>query len=122
MSPAAEGFTLVLCAAASCRPAEPLFAELRESVRASRHGVLVVSGCLSGPVSCRLRPGGHVLLLQPCDADRRPRGPAVRIGPVRTEQDRRDVRSWIERGRFDPHLLPAHLVTEHRRVTAAAAN
>jgi len=60
---------------------------LRDCVRDSRGGVLVVSGCAVGPLACRMRAPGPVALVQPCDANRDPVCPAVRVGPIRTDDD-----------------------------------
>ncbi|MFC5995174.1 hypothetical protein ACFQE5_13230 [Pseudonocardia hispaniensis] len=121
---AAEGYTLVVCASASCRSQwhGQLVDALRAMVRASRHGMLVTSGCTLGRLACRLRAPGPLVLVQPCDARRRPTGRAVRIGPLSCQDDLAAVRTWIEARRFDPGLLPRHLVEAHRTMCAAAQN
>jgi hypothetical protein len=91
-------------------------------VRDSRGGVLVVSGCTVGSVVCRLREPGPVLLVQPCDANRDPICPAVRVGPIRSEDDIAEVRDWLRGGRLDPASLPAHLTALHRAAGAATSN
>ncbi|MHA6793470.1 hypothetical protein ACVGVM_08100 [Pseudonocardia bannensis] len=120
------GFTVVACTADGCRatPAETSRTGemLREVVRASRHGVLVSTGCLLGATTCRLRPSAPLVLVQPCDADRRPTRPAVRIGPLRTAADVAALERWLRSGRYDPALLPAHLLDVHRRTVRAATN
>lgn len=120
----AEGYTLVVCAAPACVTEQPNRATeaLRDCVRSSRHGVLVVSGCSLGAVGCRLRPTGALILAQPCDVDRRPTGPAVRVGPLRSDDDVAAVQAWIRAARFDPALLPPHLVALHRTTRAAMHN
>lgn len=120
----ADGYAVVLCTAPPCRAelSTETAEVLRECVRTSRHGVLVVSGCVSGGVSCRLRPPGQMLLVQPCDADRTPQGAAVRVGPVRTSQDLAAVRASLHAGHFDPSLLPSRLLVLDRRARAAAHN
>ncbi|MHA6628705.1 hypothetical protein ACU61A_24970 [Pseudonocardia sichuanensis] len=120
----APGYTAVLCAAAPCRT--ETFGEttttLRECVRTSRHGVLVTSGCTLGALSCRLRPPGPLLVVQPCDDERRPLGPAVRIGPVIRPDDISSIEGWIRGDRLDPTLLPSHLMGLHRRTRGAGQN
>lgn len=121
---AAEGYTLVLCGVPICRAGPPfgLSAALRECVRSSRYGVLVMSGCTLGPVGCRLREAGPIIVVQPCDTERRPTRPAVRIGPIRDDGDLAAVRNWIRCASFDPSLLPTHLTALHRARGAAARN
>jgi len=111
MIAAAEGYTVVLCVAPGCRAGQPnrATAALRDYVRSSRHGVLIVSGCSLGPATCRLRPAGPLVLVQPCDTHRRPIGPAIRVGPIRSDDDLIALQKWIRVARFDPTLLPPHL-------------
>ncbi len=122
----AEGYTLVLCSAPACDTAvegpDRTTAAMSDCVRSSQHGVLVVSGCTLGSVACRLRPSGPLVLVQPCDVHRRPTGPAIRVGPLRTDDDLVTVQNWIQAGRLDPALLPAHLITVHRTTCAATTN
>lgn len=116
-----EGYTLVTCVAPACGTEQPdrLAVVLRDCVLSSRDGVLVVSGCSLGAVSCRFRPAGPLVHVQPCDADRRPTGPVVRVGPIRSEQDIAAVQAWIRTARLDPALLPSHLVELHWATRAA---
>lgn len=118
------GFTLVVCTAPGCHTEQSncVAATLRDCVRSSRHGVLVVSGCTLGPFACRLRPGGSLVLVQPCDAQRRPTAPAIRVGPLRSDGDIAAVQAWIRIARFDPALLPPHLIALHRTTRAAMRN
>lgn len=120
----AAGLTAVLCAAAPCRTDDlrDTVSTLRECVRHSRHGVLVTSGCTLGAVACRLRPAGPLVVVQPCDADRRPLGRDVRIGPVTGPGDINSVEEWIRGHRLDPALLPPHLVGLDRRTRSAGQN
>ena len=120
----AEGYTLVICLARACGTEQTnrAAAALRECVRSSRHAVLIVSGCSLGAVGCRLRPPGPVVLVQPCDIHRRPIGPAIRVGPLRTDDDVAAVQAWIRTARFDLALLPPRLVTLHRATRAAMHN
>lgn len=113
-------FTVVAChGGRCCPPAElPVTTELAAAVRRCPHGVLVVSGCQLGSTLClawrhRSSPlPGTVLVVQPCvAADRQPRGPAIWLGPVRTQQDLTTVCHWLEGGQLDRQTLPAHLRT-----------
>ena len=120
----ADGYTVVICAAPACSTEQSngISAALRDCVRSSRHGVLVVSGCYLGAISCRLRPVGPLVLVKPCDAHRRPTGPVVCVGPLRSDDDVAAVQEWIRIARFDPALLPPHLVALHRTTRAAMHN
>ena len=100
------GFTAVVCHSRACGSGDPatvasgLFAALRAAVRESRHGVLV----------------------QACDAERRPVASAVRVGPLRTAADVDVLTAWLRAGDLDPGLLPAHLLDVHRRAATAPLN
>jgi hypothetical protein len=126
--PEAAGFTAVLCSARGCGPGDSatvsrrLAATLREVVCSSRHGVLVGAGCVVGPSVCALRPTAPVVLVQPCDAERRPVRCAVRVGPLRTLADVEALGVWLRAGDLDPARLPAHLLDVQRRAAAAPAN
>ena len=123
-----SGFTAVLCTAPSCGTgdegtvAAPLLDALRGAVRASRHGVLVTTGCLFGGAACAVRATAPVVLVQACDAQRRPVAVAVRVGPLRTTVDVNALASWLRAGRLDPGELPARLLDLHRRAAAAPLN
>lgn len=121
---AAEGYMAVLCTGAACRSAQTQDTDdvLRECVRASGHGLLVVAGCSSGPVGCRVRPPGQMILVQRCDSDRRPFGAAVQIGPIRTPEDLGAVRESLAAGTFDSTVLPSHLIAARQRARTAARN
>jgi hypothetical protein len=122
------GFTAVACRSEGCgngdgaTMAEDLFAALRTAVRDSRYGVLVSAGCLLGQSICGARATAPVVLVQPCDAERRPVGVAVRIGPLRTAADVEVLVAWLRGGDLDPGLLPAHVLSVHRGMTAAPLN
>lgn len=126
--PTAPAYTAVLCAAPGCGAADPatvggrLGEALRAVVRASRHGILVTAGCTVGPAACRLRPAAPLVLVQPCDVERRPQGCAVRVGPLRTDGDVEAFAAWLRAGDLDPALLPAHLTDLQRLVAAAPRN
>jgi len=76
---------------------------------------MVSTGCPFGPVTCSDRPIAPVVVVQPCDVDRRPTSSAVLIGSLRTSGDVDAVESWLRAGRLDPMYLPTHL-TERKRV------
>jgi hypothetical protein len=119
------GFTAVVCTAPGCGVGDPatvaghLVDVVRDVVGSSRHGVMVATGCLLGALACRFRPAAPLLLVQPCDTARRPTAPVLRIGPLRTTVDVDAVGGWLCTDRLDPRLLPAHLLTLHRRAAAA---
>ncbi|MEU6848911.1 hypothetical protein ABZ901_03110 [Actinacidiphila alni] len=101
-------FTVVACAA--CRPAggDPVLDRLRDAVRESARGLLVVSGCLDAVLRCRREEGLHIVV-QPCDDDRAPLGPAVGLGPLTSTADADVVCAWLRAGA--PHSdLPARFV------------
>ena len=118
------GFTLVLCGAGGCHNdvAAEARSMLRGHVKTTRHGMLVVSGCSLSPALCRFRSEGPVLIVQPCDADRQPTSPLIRVGPLRTISDVVAVRQWLRGGTLDAHALPVHLTGLHRNAFAAASN
>jgi hypothetical protein len=105
-------FTLVVCA--SCDAADEQVRDaLRRAVRGCRHGVMVSTGCLERFLNCRRRRGLYAAV-QPCAADRRPTGAAVRLGPLVTEADAEAVGAWLRAGMPDDGTL-------HDRMRAAPA-
>lgn len=126
--PDAAAYTAVLCCAPRCGEGDPGTAwsdtatALRATVAAGRYGVLVSAGCLVGPAACGLRPSAPLVVVQPCDTDRNPTGPALRIGPLRTAADVDALAGWLRAGDLDAALLPAHLLDLHRRAAAAPLN
>lgn len=123
-----SGFTAFLCASSGCgvgdagSTAARTLDTLRGAVGASRLGVLVSTGCLLGSSFCAARATSPVVLVQPCDAERRPTACAVLVGPLRTDEDVAAVAQWLVVGDLDPGLLAPHLVDVHRRLAAAARN
>ena len=118
------GYTVLRCAAPECGSAmvTELLAVLRECVSSSRGGVLVSTDCTFGRLACRLRPSGPVLLVQPCDGERRPTRSAVRVGPLRTLDDVAAVQDWLRAGWINAAGLPARLTALDRDTRAAATN
>ncbi|WP_019873529.1 hypothetical protein [Sporichthya polymorpha] len=102
----AAGYTVVVCQSDGCRSGLGLMPALRALVRATPHAVLVSSGCTVGTLTCRSRVPGPVVLVQPCDEQRRPVGPAVHVGPLRTRSDVADLIAWLRTGDLDPADLP----------------
>jgi hypothetical protein len=101
------GYTAILCAAPQCRVPR-LAARLGDTVGASGHGVLVISGCTVGGPACRTRAPGAMLVVQPCDTARRPTGPAIHVGPIEPA-DVDVVAAWLARTPLDPDGLPTRL-------------
>jgi hypothetical protein len=120
----ATGYTAVVCTAPDCRTPllDELTADLRVAVRSSGSGVLVVAGCTLGAVVCRLRLPAPLVAVQPCDVQRRPIGPVVRVGPLRSRADVTELVRWLGRARFDVDALPDRLAVTHRAVGAATVN
>lgn len=118
-----SGYTAVTCVAPGCGLGDDatvgahVVERLREVVRTSRHGVLVSAGCLVG-AACARRPVAPVVVVQPCDEDRRPTSAALAVGPLRTEADVEALGAWLCAGDLDPRLLPVHLLDIARRAAA----
>jgi hypothetical protein len=49
------------------------------------------------------------LVVQPCDADRRPRGAAIPVGPILTSDDADAIIRWLADGDLDAGRLDARL-------------
>lgn len=110
-----SGYTALSCVAPRCGTGDDatVGAEvadaLRDTVRASRRGVLVSTGCLLGPGVCSARPVAPVVVVQPCDDERRPTSTALLVGPLRTSADVASLGEWLRAGDLDPGRLPTHL-------------
>jgi hypothetical protein len=133
-----SSFTLVLCRAEGCTGAQcgergPVDEALSDATRRSRHGVLVVTGCLMGPLLCRAcgpsapaAPGrgthGRVAVVQPCHASRQPSGPAVLVGPIRDSSDADELCRWLHDGTLTAERLPERLREYARTLRRAPDN
>ncbi|OIJ97678.1 hypothetical protein [Streptomyces monashensis] len=108
--PRSRPFTLVVCG--SCRTAagNQVMEGLRRAVRACPHGVMVSTGCLEMVLHCRGGRGVHAAA-QPCEADRRPSGAVVRLGPLVSEADAEAVAAWLGAGMPEDGTLPDRLRT-----------
>jgi hypothetical protein len=108
-----QPYTAIACQAGPCaRGASLLVQRLREAIRRSPHGVLIATGCLLGAARCQRGPAhdtGAYLLVQPCDAGRRPDGNVIGIGPVLTTADAAAVAAWVAGGSLDAARLPPRL-------------
>ncbi|MGP4030020.1 hypothetical protein [Actinomadura sp. 3N407] len=115
-----RAFTVVVCRAGPCDPpgsgGDLLQSRLADVVRRSRHGVLVRSGCLLRAPRCRsqgrpegVHDSGTYLAVQRCDADRKPRGEMIPVGPVLTLDDADAVASWLADGDLEADRLASRL-------------
>lgn len=110
-SEAADGsrpFTLVLCTLCRDGRGADVTEVLRRAVRQCSHGVMVTTGCLSRFLDCREQTGVYAAV-QPCTVQRRPTGPATRLGPMVTEDDATRVADWLRAGMPRGRLLPNSL-------------
>jgi hypothetical protein len=111
MSELEHGVTVVVCGIDGCPHAtaapDGCDDELRAAIRGTPHGILVRTGCLHG-CSSETTSAGATVLVQPCDAHRRPRGPALVVGPLHESADVTDCCDWLRAGA--PAPAPAHLV------------
>jgi len=73
--------------------------------------VLISSGCLLRAPRCGApsHDSGAYLLVQPCDADRRPSAAAIGVGPVLTDADAAAAAEWLAFGDLDAALLAPRL-------------
>jgi hypothetical protein len=123
-----EGFTLVLCRADGCAQnvdteREPVERALSEATRRCPHGVMVLTDCLMGPLACRVRGRtGRMAVVQPCRASRRPTGPSILVGPIRSAEDARELGRWLHSGALTSDTLPDQLRDYARTLRAAARN
>jgi hypothetical protein len=106
-------FTVAVCQSGPCAPAgAELIERLAVAVRRCPYGVLVRVGCPLRAPRCYQdadRESGSYLLVQPCGLDRRPRGAAIVVGPVLSEDDVDAVATWLEDGDLNAGLLDRRL-------------
>ncbi|MDO3636546.1 hypothetical protein [Mycolicibacterium arseniciresistens] len=116
-------FTLAVCTACGTPPDDGLMPALRAVVSQCPHAILVVTRCLLGELTCATRsPGGPMLLLQPCTAERVPVAAVQWIGPVVTGDDVRAACDWIRAGRWTRETLPVRLRAELNLARAGRMN
>ncbi len=106
-----RAFTVFVCSCCAAGPGLSVLAELGESIRRCRHGILVSAPCLAGKLSCTAHADGPgtMAVLQPCSTDRSPIGLPHWIGPLTNPADTEAAQAWIERGDWNIATLPQHL-------------
>lgn len=104
-------FTVAVCTACDPEFTDVVVPKLREVVRNCQHGVLVVTRCMLGAVSCSARVSEReaMLAVQPCTADRVPVSSVQWVGPVRDGVDTDAVCAWIAAGNWNTANLPMRL-------------
>jgi hypothetical protein len=104
-------FTVALCTSCTTGPELAVVEELVATIRRCKHGVLVTTACMLGPLTCAARPHrpGTLVILQPCSVDRVPSGPACWIGPINDKKDVRALRDWLEQGEWEYRAPPDRL-------------
>jgi hypothetical protein len=128
-----DGFTLALCRAEGCAgdpTTENSAVEqaLAETTNRCRNGLLVVTGCLLGPVLCHAygpsvgAAAGRLALVQPCHASRQPVGPPVLVGPIHGIADAFALGGWLLIGVLAADRLPRRLRGYARALHGSAAN
>lgn len=124
-----DGFTIVVCRGSGCAHSELAVVDpLRTSIRRCPHGVLVISGCVLGPMLCRAwnQAGADAqsvfALVQPCDTERRPAGPVVPVGPLRTRDDVDVLCRWLEAGELTRERLATRLLPDPAPTRRASWN
>jgi hypothetical protein len=126
-----DGFTLAVCQGQGCAAGPehgPLERALSDTTRTCPHGVMVVTGCLMGPLLCRscgpsaTPDAGRLAVIQPCHASRAPSGPAVLAGPIRDDADASDLCAWLRAGALTADRLPGRLLGYGRVLHSAPQN
>ncbi len=104
-------FTVALCRSCRAQVGLEVVEALRATIRRCDHGVLVVTECMLGVLSCGtpIQSPGVMVLLQPCSIDRFPSGPPHWIGPINDNNDVSVVCDWVQRGEWNCRALPARL-------------
>lgn len=102
-------FTVAVCTRCGEEPDAELLRSLGETIRRCSYGVLALTQCLLGEITCATSHiAGTTLLLQPCGIDRVPLTAAIWVGPV-NKSDTTTVCEWIAAGIWDPTDLPSRL-------------
>ena len=106
-----QPFTVGLCTACDSELTDSSVRALRRVVRGCPHGVLIVTQCLLGQLTCasRTSEGGVMLMLQPCNVDRVPVASVVWVGPLRRRADVDAACRWVAAGSWDRQNLPLSL-------------
>jgi hypothetical protein len=109
-----QAFTVAICAACGAQSTPQLLQMLRNVIRRCPHGMLVMTECLVGQLTCATRSAhqGAMLVLQPCSIERTPTAPTQWLGPIADVADARLICQWIARGDWDCRELPPHLRAE----------
>jgi hypothetical protein len=107
-------FTVFLCTSCPAKRELAVLEELSATIRRCRHGVLVTTACMLGPLACAALPHGPIAILQPCSVEHVPIGPAHWIGPINDVNDILALGDWLEQGEWDYRALPHRLRAESR--------
>jgi hypothetical protein len=112
--PMRQPFTVAVCTACGAEVTPQLLQMLRNVIRRCPHGILVMTECLIGQLTCATRPAheGAMVLLQLCSTERTPTAPVQWLGPITDLADARLICEWIERGDWDRRELPTQLRAE----------
>jgi hypothetical protein len=122
--PVTQPFTLAVCSACESDLRPELLDLLRAVIRRCPHGVLAVTECLLGAVTCATRAAGEgaMLVLQPCSVERAPTAPVLWLGPINSLDDAQLICSWIARGDWRREQLPQHLRAERSLLRSGSRN
>jgi hypothetical protein len=114
--PTSQPFTVAICTACGAEVTPQLIRMLRNVIGRCPFGMLVVTECLLGQITCATRPTGEgaMLVLQMCSIERTPTAPAQWLGPITDVTDARLICDWIGRGDWDCRELPTRLRAEAR--------
>lgn len=109
------GFTAIYCGRSGCASVggglddAEVVETLRATVRQCEHGVLVAVDCLTAGACAGVGAGpGRLVLVQPCDTDRKPVGRGIVAGPLHEQADVDELCGWLRRGLRTP--FPSHLL------------
>lgn len=117
-------FTVAVCTACNSELTSTIVHTVRNVVRRCPHGVLVVTQCLLGELTCATRrsDGAVMVLLQPCTVDRVPVASAEWVGPIKTGADVDAACSWIASGSWDRRRLPLSLRADLNLARSSSQN